>query len=66
MLRQLSNTYYRTLKNSIHSALRLNLASAIMPPKKQAKKAGANGYKMPDPIPAGMHLCICWLSISKT
>ena len=26
-----------------------------MPPKKAIKKKTASGYKMPDPIPAGMH-----------
>ena len=26
-----------------------------MPPKKPAKKTAANGYKMPDPIPAGRY-----------
>ena len=27
-----------------------------MPPKKPVKKKTANGYKMPDPIPAGINL----------
>jgi len=32
-----------------------HLIDTDMPPKKPIKKKTASGYKMPDPIPAGMH-----------
>ena len=39
------------LKN--YSDILLENLKLIMPPKKPGQKKAANGYKMPDPIPAG-------------
>ena len=36
-----------------HSDILLENLKLSMPPKKPAQKKAANGYKMPDPIPAG-------------